>query len=342
MLSVRASIVAVSGLLVLAAGYLLASARRQAPELLGPIDPHADGRETEAVTEDEIAELRALCARRAAVIRQQFPRRYRVIVHRPFVIVGDFEESHLRSVYAHTILPTARGLHAEYFARHPMQPVTILMISNTRAYQAYARSTQHSAYANYYGYYRRDQQLVVVNAATGSGTLAHELTHVLTDVDFPNMPQWFNEGFAALHEEVQVRPADGFVRGLPNWRLRSVAAALETRQLQTIHSLVTSIRLRPAHEQLDCAHARLICLFLQQQGLLAEFYQRLRKDVVDDPSGAATLQEVLGGRAWPEIETEFRVWLERIHDAFLRQAPDLRREPVAELDEADDPQARNR
>jgi hypothetical protein len=46
--------------------------------------------------------------------------------------------------------------------------------------------------------------------------------------------------------------------------------------------------------------ARYLCYYLQQQGLLREFYRRFHTNREKDPTGYATLQEVLG-RTWPRF-----------------------------------------
>src|SRR5205809_422641 len=69
----------------------------------------------------------------------------------------------------------------------------------------------------HYGFYRHRDHTMLMNVGTGTGTLVHELTHALIAPDFPNVPDWFNEGFASLYEQCSLGPDT--ITGHENWRL---------------------------------------------------------------------------------------------------------------------------
>jgi len=93
-----------------------------------------------------------------------------------------------------------------------------------------------------YGYYKPKFRTLVLNLGTGQGTLLHELTHALADFDFPQMPDWLNEGLASLHEQSRFRADDEgpWLEGLVNWRLKGLKDVTEAGQLRSLALLLAS------------------------------------------------------------------------------------------------------
>ena len=46
---------------------------------------------------------------------------------------------------------------------------------------------------------------LVMNIATGGGTLVHEIVHPFMEANFPACPSWFNEGLGSLYEQSGAR-----------------------------------------------------------------------------------------------------------------------------------------
>src|SRR6185436_1992629 len=97
----------------------------------------------------------------------------------PFVLGGDCDTTHLSETYRQTILPTARALSIQYFDHPPTWPVTVLLCSSDNSYRECQRRLEERERNKYSGIYSRAEHRVVINVATGDGTLAHELTHAL-------------------------------------------------------------------------------------------------------------------------------------------------------------------
>ena len=194
-----------------------------------------------------------------------------------------------------------------------------------------------------FGYYKPGRQAILVNLAEGDGALFHELTHVLMDTDFPDAPQWLQEGLATLHEAVEFRGPElgtgaGVLkspalletavalrrgRGLTpvlNWRGAILRLARDENRLPSVQRLITAASFRGPNEALDYAYARYFCLFLHQRGVLSRYYAALRERADTDPTGGRTLLEVMRrtrlGRLW-----------------ILSFGPGLTRSPVAPLEQ---------
>ena len=258
--------------------------------------------------------LTVACDERARALGRQLDEADRIIVRPPFVIGGDLSEAELDRCYAETVLPTKRALDLTYFDRAPDEPLTLLLYSNERAYRDVSWKLDRRNTANYYGYYIRTDRRIVVNIGTGDGTLAHELTHALGHVDFPNMPEWFDEGLASLYEEADFS-ADGLqLRGQSNWRLNHLLNAMQNRRLGTLESLISSREIREEQQAVEYAHARYFCLYLQERDLLPFFYRKFRSRAASDPSGLRTLCELLGTENLDPVDRDFRQWVIALYE----------------------------
>jgi hypothetical protein len=249
------------------------------------------------------------CQRKREVLTGRLGREFSSIVHVPFVILGDVSPTDLERHYRETIAPTERALSIAYFDRPPGEPVSIILLSGDEAYQACAERLDGQKRAAFAGYYERSDHRIVINAATGEGTIAHELTHALGHFDFPDMPEWFDEGLGSLHEEARFSDDGLRIIGLKNWRIRYLLAALKQGTLRPLELLIGEARVRPNQQAIDYAHARFFCLFLQERGLLEPFYRKFRPAVASDPTGLRTLHALFNVNDLASIDEQFRTWV---------------------------------
>ena len=259
--------------------------------------------------------LHAACDRSARELRSQLGTSCSVISQPPFVVAGDVSAARLQQCYVQTILPVARVLEKSYFATRPNQPIQVVLFASEQSYREYATRVDGPNAAGYYGYFQRSDRRIVANRATGDGTLAHELTHALSQFDFPNMPEWFDEGLASLHEESEFSPDGTRLIGLHNWRLRLLQAALRRDKLPSLEEVLASTEFRGEGEGLHYAMVRYLCLFLQDQELLVPFYRQFRADIVRDPTGTETLCSITSVGRLDELDTRFRAWLGEVTEA---------------------------
>jgi hypothetical protein len=248
------------------------------------------------------------CQRRRETLMKRLGAGFESVVHPPFVIAGDVTAAELDRHFRETIAPTHRALTIAFFDKAATEPVTIVLVSGDVAYEACANRLDGQTRAAFAGYYERSERRIVINAATGDGTVAHELTHAMAHFDFPDMPEWFDEGLASLHEESRFSEDHLRITGVPNWRGSYLLPALHKGTLRRVESLIGQTRVRPEHQAIDYAHARYFCLFLQERGLLEPFYRKFRAAVADDPSGLKTLRALFGASDLNSIDEEFRGW----------------------------------
>lgn len=296
---------------LMAGAYTLSypSARREAPALETQIE-EAEKRAAKSRV-NEFSVLTEACEVAADELRTKLPSDCRVIARTPFVVAGDVSEEELDRLHRDAILPVMNALWRCYFDRKPDQPITIVALSREETYREAAQGLDNYEPTAYAGYTQRGERRIVLNLATGRGTLTHELSHVLALFDFPEMPEWFDEGLAALHEEA-VFSDDGLILvGTSNWRMSLLRDALRQKKLPALESVIRTQSFRGEGEGLNYALVRCFCLYLQDRGLLSHYYRKFRSTVKDDPSGINTLCELLEVRSGDELDIEFRAWLQK-------------------------------
>ena len=251
------------------------------------------------------------CQQQASNICKQIGLDANCVIRAPFVIAGEIPESHLLDLYNDVVAPTAQALETAYFDRVPNQPITIAIFANDDGYRDFAQRVDNRPTAGYYGYYVRSKRRMVINIATGNGTLAHELTHALSHFDFEEMPEWLDEGIATLHEECEFTPDGLKLRGLPNWRLNELKQARNDGRMLRFELFMSADQVRHEARGVDYAHARYLCLYLQSRGVLSDFYRKYRTNFESDPYGHRAICQVLHVEGLEGVQSDFLAWLDR-------------------------------
>lgn len=256
--------------------------------------------------------LEAACRETAADITRRLGEGCAAIVRVPFVVAGDLGVNELDHWHEETIGPAARAMARRYFKTPPYEPITVLLFSNREAYDRQARLLYGDESISVYGYYKPDERALVMNIGTGGGTLTHELTHALIDFDFHDVPDWFDEGLASLHEQCRIRRDESEIDGQVNWRLPGLQATIRAGRLRSLEDMIRDDDFRGAEIGLNYAHVRYFCLFLQSDrnprrcNVLGEFYIQLRAQQSNDPQGLRSLRQVFPDQSWDELDAAYR------------------------------------
>lgn len=266
------------------------------------------------------AKLTCACQRQAEAAAANFGADH-VHLAPPFIVAGDLPLAHLARWNRNVVRHAAEAMWRDYFVKRPTDPITILLFGSKESYLAFAKIDYPSDKATcrgdddvpYYGYYRPDNRTLVMNIATGGGTLIHELTHALIVYDFPRVPDWFNEGLGSLHEQCDRQAwSKGRLVGNVNWRLPDLQSAIEAGKLRPLRELITTGDFRDNRETLNYAQARYFCMFLQKRGVLRGFYKAFRDGYGNDHTGLSYVEDVMGRRRIELIEQEFVTWVRQL------------------------------
>lgn len=228
-------------------------------------------------------------------LRQQLPSDdFSIVIEHPFVVIGDEPADTVKRRAQQTVQWATKKLKAEYFARDPNQILNVWLFKDKRSYDANNLRLFGEAPTTSYGYYSPGKAALVMNIATGGGTLVHEIVHPFIESNFPACPAWFNEGLGSLYE--QSRSRNERIIGMTNWRLAGLQQAVKQGSVPSFGTLcsTTTNQFYRADPGTNYAQARYLCYYLQEKGLLQKFYRDFVTNQASDPTGYVTLQRTLG------------------------------------------------
>jgi hypothetical protein len=233
-----------------------------------------------------------------------------VVVEAPFVVVGDEKPAKVKKRAEHTVRWAVTLLKQDFFGKDPEHIVEIWIFKDEKSYRRGAKKYFGDTPDTPYGYYSPTHRAIVMNIGPGAGTLVHEIVHPFMEANFPDVPAWFNEGLASLYEyPVEVK---GHIRGKVNWRLRGLKKELAAGHRRTFASLcaTTSEEFYGADDD-TYAQARYLIYYLQEKGLLVDYYRRFLANRDRDPTGYETLKAVLGrdDEGMARFQDEWEKWV---------------------------------
>ena len=219
---------------------------------------------------------------------------FTIVLAPPFAVVGDEAPAMVRRRASGTVKWAVDQLKAEYFAKDPNVIIDIWLFKDKDSYESHAKSILGDEPTTPFGYYSDTHEALVMNIATGGGTLVHEIVHPFVRANFPECPAWLNEGLGSLYEQSEEK--DGRIHGRTNWRLKGLQEAIRKGKVPTFEALTatTSHQFYREDRGTNYAQARYLCYWLQEKGLLKRFYHAFYAARKDDPTGYRTLVEVLG------------------------------------------------
>lgn len=271
-----------------------------------PVEP------PKAVPKQPVYDLAAdVQARKAEAVRDLGKRTETDVIEGVFVVAAPGGKGALVGA----IDVTRRSLAAYFngrFRKRPEKAISVYLFPTSVPYEAYCQKRWQAPCTSPYGSYMHSDRRIVMNVGPGIGTLTHELVHPLVETDFPEAPDWINEGIASLFEQFHL-PRPGEIRGSKNWRLPRLKQAMSSkseRELARVPALfgMTDDVFRGDKESLNYATARYLCQWLDQKNLLWPFYQRWRDDFEADPSGEKAFAAVVG-KTPAEVHDEWARWV---------------------------------
>lgn len=227
-------------------------------------------------------------------LKRRLPDGFSVFIERPFVVVGDGPAEDVKSISQGTVKWAVEHLKRDFFQRDPKEIITIWLFKDDASYRRYTKTVFNDEPTTPYGYYSATDRALIMNIATGGGTLVHEIVHPFVRANFPKCPAWLNEGLGSLYEQSGER--DGHIVGYTNWRLAGLQRAIQAGRVRSMKDLTgtTDREFYGDDEGTNYAQARYLCFYLQEQGKLTSFYRDFVANQQDDPSGYKTLVKTLG------------------------------------------------
>ena len=118
-----------------------------------------------------------------------FPKKgFHFVIQEPFVVIGDESETQVRRRARNTVKWAADKLKAKYFKNDPDEIIDIWLFKNKTSYRKHALEIFGDVPDTPYGYSSHKHSALIMNIATGGGTLVHEIVHPYIEANFPEFP----------------------------------------------------------------------------------------------------------------------------------------------------------
>jgi hypothetical protein len=233
-------------------------------------------------------------ASHVSAIKKALPS-FTVLVQKPFVVAGDDTAERVKGSAVGTVQWAVDHLKKDFFEKDPADLIDVYLFKDKESYDTYTKDYFHDTPTTPYGYYSPAHKALIMNIGTGGGTLVHEIVHPFMAANFPACPTWFNEGLASLYE--QSAEKEGHIWGLPNWRLAGLKEALKAGAAPDFKTMcaMDTATFYGDKKGANYSTARYLCLYLQDTGVLRQFYKDFVKNQKTDPGGYDTLQKTLAG-----------------------------------------------
>jgi len=243
-------------------------------------------------------------------------RNFTVLIEKPFIVAGDESETMVKQHSARTVKWAVDKLKQAYFSKDPANILEIWLFKNDASYRRHAREFFGAEPTTPYGYYSPSNKALIMNIATGGGTLVHEIVHPFMEANFPDCPAWFNEGMGSLYE--QSGETDGRIHGFTNWRLPGLQKGIKQKIVPSFKNLtaMTDEEFYREEKGTNYAQARYLCYYLQQKKLLVKFYKEFTANYKTDPTGYKTLQKVLGERDMDAFQKKWEAFVLKLTIGF--------------------------
>lgn len=235
----------------------------------------------------------AAYAQRVMDLRRKVGSNFTVTIEPPFVVVGDGSPKAVARG-SETVRWATAMLKQDYFSKDPAHILDVWLFHGAESYQKNALRLFGDKPSTPYGYYSSSHKALIMDITTGGGTLVHEIVHPFIEANFPECPPWFNEGLGSLYEQSAER--GGHIRGLTNWRLAGLKSAIKAGRVPPFRELMAADVDEFYNEDrgTNYAQARYLLYYLQERGLLVQYYREFYSKRAEDPTGFETLKRVLG------------------------------------------------
>jgi hypothetical protein len=232
-------------------------------------------------------------------------------IEAPFVVIGDGTQTQLAR-NAQTVRWAADILEKDFFAKRPALILDVYLFATAESYEAGVKKLTGESPTTPYGFYSRANKGLFMNIATGGGTLVHEIVHPYVEADFPSAPPWLNEGLGSLFE--QSAEKDGHIVGLTNWRLAGLQKSIGDDDVPTFKFL-TGLDANAFYNDDSGTHyaqSRYLLYYMQEKGLLRDFYKAFRAGRAKDPTGYATLVKALGEKDMADFQQRWESYVAKL------------------------------
>jgi hypothetical protein len=259
---------------------LIDSVKQDTKSILENISVEYNGFDYEKIKEEQFSKL---------------PNGFSVINYKYFVIFSDLDEELTYQIISNDVNNTIEAMKKNYVHTLPDNITPIILFKDYERYKEYV-------IANYdipeqdispYGFYKISKNVIVIRYINWKGSIMHEVTHRFLRSDFPDVPSWFDEGFASLHEKSTYK--EGQLSGDFSWRIISIRRYLDEDKYTGLKTLMETNddELYGPKSSFYYAQARYLLMYLQSKGRLKDYYKTFKDTYEKDKTGISQLEKIL-------------------------------------------------
>jgi hypothetical protein len=252
------------------------------------------------------ANKKKVFARRLRDLRMRFPNvSFAVVTYPPFVVITDEEPAEVVKRLENTVPWAIEKLKSMYSWQRPASTIGLWLFSVRDHYDTCMRTFYYEESRSTAGRFVQGSNAVVADISVGNGILVHEIVHAFIHANFPNCPAWFNEGLASLYNRCS--EVNGEMCGHPDRDVLILQNAICRRDILSARRLcaLTWKQFKTLSEARNYAQAHYLCYYLQERGLLKEYYRMFNANRRRDPTGYETLKELLGGKGMQQFQEDW-------------------------------------
>jgi len=221
---------------------------------------------------------------------------FRTIRFRYFVVFSNLEDKVTYQLIDSDIRNTVDVMMNNYIETRPDEVTAVFLFKDMASYKDFSIKEFgiEERDLSPYGFYKISRNVILVRYVNWKGSTSHETTHAMLQNDFPNIPSWFNEGFAAMHEKAIFN--NGRFIGNFNWRILALRRAFNEEKYTSMRHLMSTNddELYGARSSFYYAQACFAFMLLQEKGIFENYYKYFRDNFSRDHTGIKQLEKLTG------------------------------------------------
>ncbi|MCI0448458.1 MAG: DUF1570 domain-containing protein [Chlorobi bacterium] len=224
------------------------------------------------------------------------PENFSITRFKYFVVFSDLDEDLTYRLIDSDVRNTIDAMQNSFVNVNPDNVTPIFLFNDLKQYKEFVIKNFEISKDNIsqYGFYKISKNVIVIRYVSWKGSISHEITHRFTNSDFPDMPSWFDEGLASLHEKSTYN--DGRLIGDFSWRILAIRRAIKENRYTKLEKMMKTgdDELYGKYSSFYYAQARYLLMYLQDKGLLENYYKLFKETYKTDETGINQLEKILG------------------------------------------------